>query len=1302
MVTRRALVSQTRVPEVDRDSGSQDVDFFLRFLQDAGWSVTFLAVEEDADPWHARRLRQRGVETHAGLRHANEVVRNGRFDLAVLAFWEPASELLPIIRSQSPTTRVVIDSVDLHFLRNARRGLALDGVLDDEFGAALVRELNTYAAADMVLAVSDAETALLGQVLDATRVRTVAIAEGSPRSDRDFDERSGMVFVGNFRHVPNREAVEYLCRDVLPQLDPEVLLTHRVRIVGNRLDDSIRACGGGISGIEMVGWVPSVLPYLEAARVCVVPLLHGAGVKRKVLQAMMAGTPVVTTSVGAEGLDLVHDQHALIADDAAGLAAATRRLLGDSRTWRRLAHAAREHVARRHSVERVRARFLDVVDETLARPAVNAAGPDNRFRHGRDRAHRYRAEVRAVVDVVEATTEPGSTFLVVSKGDDTLLCVSGRIGRHFPQSTDGGWAGYHPADSESAVRHLEALRQRGARYLVFPASAFWWLHHYHGLVEHLEASYRRVHGDEHVTVFDLRAVPRRRQLHDAAPRAPRRRVAVVGSFAADRPGPPAGMVAELECSAQYEVVQQWSPRAPEGALERAPTVPHGTDWILQLDDTVVLPSSFLDDFFGVADEVGADRAQPAHANGPSAGPPVAERVLSCVARTLPEAVPTRVFAQRVGASSDGPVLVVDAAPVRVSAPLDTSLPTAADPAITEIYVERDDRIVAAVRRGRIDARPRISVLVATYDRPELLARCLDGFAAQTVPATDFEIVVIDDGSPGDGTRRVLERAAEALPLVWAHVAHAGRSAAKNLAVMLARGDVVVFFDDDDRPTPELLAEHLRAHDERREEAVAVLGYTGWAPELTVTPLMHYLTDVDKLLFSYGNLADGTELDWRGFWEGRVSAKRAFLLLHALHDQRLEYSIDVEMGYRLARHGLSVVYRERARSHMMRDLTLDDVCRRCEAKGRAEAVMAAIHDDPLVRRYAKVDGAVEAWHQLGPGLGGALARARSLEREVGEGRADDATRSELHRTYRAVFDACFAKGRASVLTGRSGLGGEDVGVPAGAGGAPMTVTERPAASVADGAAVPVAVRGEATAPATVPQLTVTVPVWSRTPELADMARATVERIHDVARLETEVVVVDNGSAHQRELRALVHRFDDNRGVATAWNTGMAHASAPVVAILNSDCLVEPGWDEALYEAVAEGRRIAFPYTDHGDGLGFRQPDQGGTAGWCFMITRSLYDEIGPFDERFNPAYCEDTDYWHRAWQLGVELSPVPAARVCHARRTTASLDPHVDWLLLSHRYLYGWKHGVEPMRAPPYYNREIAEYRGRVDAGATRP
>ena len=119
-MNRRALVSQTRMPELDRDRGSQRVDLVIRWLLDAGWSVTFLAQEDSVDDWHAHRLRQQGVATFAGYGQASDVVSAGEFQLAVLAFWEPASHLVPVIRAHSPDTRIIVDSIDLHFLRDAR------------------------------------------------------------------------------------------------------------------------------------------------------------------------------------------------------------------------------------------------------------------------------------------------------------------------------------------------------------------------------------------------------------------------------------------------------------------------------------------------------------------------------------------------------------------------------------------------------------------------------------------------------------------------------------------------------------------------------------------------------------------------------------------------------------------------------------------------------------------------------------------------------------------------------------------------------------------------------------------------------------------------------------------------------------------------------------------------------------------------------------------------------------------------------------------------------------------------------
>src|SRR5205085_730238 len=85
--------------------------------------------------------------------------------------------------------------------------------------------------------------------------------------------------------------------------------------------------------------------------------------------------------------------------------------------------------------------------------------------------------------------------IVVSKGDDELLNLDGRIGWHFPQTEDGAYIGYHPADSVAAIAHLEALRAKGADYLLIPSPSLWWLEHYSGFKNHLEDHYRRVAGE---------------------------------------------------------------------------------------------------------------------------------------------------------------------------------------------------------------------------------------------------------------------------------------------------------------------------------------------------------------------------------------------------------------------------------------------------------------------------------------------------------------------------------------------------------------------------------------------------------------------------------------------------------------------------------------------------------------------------------------------------------------------------------------------------------------------------------------
>ena len=1097
---------------------------------------------------------------------------------------------------------------------------------------------------------------------------TLPLGEQIERSPVALDDRRGMYFVGNFRHAPNQEAVEYLCAEILPLIDPELLEHHPLTVLGNWLDQVTLNVDPAAPGVRLVGWVPTIAPYIERSRIGVVPLLHGAGVKRKVIQSMMAGTPVVTTPVGAEGLDLVQGHHALIGSDAADVAAGITRLLRDDDLWRRLADAGAAHVNERHGLDLVEQRFVAIVEAVMAdrRRGAGVASSSGNGTHGdtgeADDALRHR---------IQTLARPGEIVLVaVTHGEETGEPLANPCWP-FPQGRDGAWAGYEPVDGDAAINHLEAQRVRGARYFVLPKAAFSWRYRFSELFEHLDSSYQRLHQDEHLAIYELAGHGAARTHLDPTPAA---RVLVLGTYAAHRTGPPPALLSELASSTTLHVAQDWRPDSDPHALT---TVTGDADYVVTIRDDAILPSRFLDTLVATQATLGVDRLQPTHSGGPMGGPPITERHFGTFAREVDAVTPVPVLSVRAGADRDGPTTLADHLAIGLRHPLALAAP-GRDIAMRAWTTGADRRLVAFVR-PEPDVAPRISVLIATYDRPELLRSCLASFAQQTLPRSEYEVVVIDDGSDGTDLEAILAEWGNELQVIGLRIDHAGRSAAKNHAVFLARAPIVCFFDDDDRAEPDYLERHLARHAAKPGDAVAVLGHTDWAPELEPTPLMHYITDVDRLMFAYERLADGQELDWRGFWEGRISCKRALLLRHGLHDQRLGYSIDIEMGWRLAPVGLRVVYDSSARSLMARPIDFAAFCDRTVAKGRAHALIAAIHPGTDIASRLRIDDATTVWEKE-RGSETVLRRRVAMLEE--RGATDPSVLPDLHAAYRETFRLLHAKGAAGAIDGAPSMPDSPATVKPFANTDPGLVHNgTPAGAPSD------------------PVLSITMPVWSRTPELAEMARETLERVWEVARIPTEVVVVDNGSPYEIPLPAKVYRYDENRGVATGWNTGIRLSSTPVVVVLNSDCMVEPGWDEALYEAATDGRRVAFPFTDHCDGLGFTRPDQGGTAGWCFILTKAVYEEVGVFDEWFNPAFCEDTDYWHRAWELGVELSPVPAAHVVHARRTSSAARS--DLLLQAHRYKYGWKHDVDPDRAPPYYNREIVDYEGTFRAPTRR-
>ncbi|EGO97026.1 glycosyltransferase family 2 protein [Acidiphilium sp. PM] len=312
--------------------------------------------------------------------------------------------------------------------------------------------------------------------------------------------------------------------------------------------------------------------------------------------------------------------------------------------------------------------------------------------------------------------------------------------------------------------------------------------------------------------------------------------------------------------------------------------------------------------------------------------------------------------------------------------------------------------------------PEISALLTTHNRAHLLPRVLEGLERQSLAPSRFEVVVVDDGS-ADATPQVLAAWQNRLPLRVFRQNQAGLAAAKNLGVFAAQGPILVFLDDDDVAEQDLLAVHLAVHLAAPEQTVAVLGNTTLAPEIAAVPVMRHVTEVGCQLFSYGWMQPGQVLDHTAFWGGRSSCKRSLLVRHGVFHPDFHFGCeDIELGWRLARQGLRVIYEPRARSVMIRALTFDQFCARSYRQGRSQHRFARLHDDPKVRAYCEIDASENAWAERRQGYAAHLRWTRKLDRLAAARQAaglpaHPLLQQTLDEAYREAFFLSRAKGVA---------------------------------------------------------------------------------------------------------------------------------------------------------------------------------------------------------------------------------------------------------------------------------------------------
>ncbi len=357
---RRVLVVDACMLTPDHDSGSLRMFELLGLMAELGCKVTFVADNREYREPYVSQIQALGVEVlfHPFVPDLAEFLQSeaAKFNVVVLSRATVACKYIDLVKRCAPKSKLIFDTVDLHFVREERLAALASPVSEKSLLRAAAQrtrqqELHAISLADITLVVSPNETKLLDELMPGAKVKIISNIHQNMPGLKSFNERDGILFIGGFRHPPNLDAITWYVENVLPivrKKAPQLITT----IIGSNAPPSLQKFAA--HDFVIAGFVEDVTEHFHHAKLSISPLRYGAGVKGKVNLSMQYGVPVVATSVSTEGMYLDDGVNVLVADSAEAFADAVIRLHSDEAVWNRLRDAGLENIERYFSRERAR------------------------------------------------------------------------------------------------------------------------------------------------------------------------------------------------------------------------------------------------------------------------------------------------------------------------------------------------------------------------------------------------------------------------------------------------------------------------------------------------------------------------------------------------------------------------------------------------------------------------------------------------------------------------------------------------------------------------------------------------------------------------------------------------------------------------------------------------------------------------------------------------------------------------------------------------------------------------------------
>ncbi len=295
----------------------------IKSFLDKGFRVVFASAAQHSE--HEFNLESIGVSTHAILLNDdsfNQFIKSLNPTYVLFDRYMIEEQFGWRVSENVPHAIKILDTEDLHFLRQARQ-LAFKQQI--QIGTELLqsdlakREIASILRCDITLIISTFELDLLIHTFKIPAYLLCYLpiwVEPNLNPCHDFEARKDFIFIGNFYHEPNRNAVFFLKEKIWPSIRKQ-LPQANLNIYGAYTDNGIQQMHHPASGFWVNGRAAEVQTVMQAHRVCLAPLQFGAGLKGKLLEAMQAQTPSITTTIGAEGIANSKDWPGFVCEDIA-------------------------------------------------------------------------------------------------------------------------------------------------------------------------------------------------------------------------------------------------------------------------------------------------------------------------------------------------------------------------------------------------------------------------------------------------------------------------------------------------------------------------------------------------------------------------------------------------------------------------------------------------------------------------------------------------------------------------------------------------------------------------------------------------------------------------------------------------------------------------------------------------------------------------------------------------------------------------------------------------------------------------